>query len=396
MLSNKISSKVTKLNSLICNKLSRTNNNINSNIISRLPTTASLIKYHNSNTFSTNTNNNEIPRFVKIVEVGPRDGLQNEKKIVPTSDKIKFITKLAQSGIPTIEITSFVSSKWIPQLSDAEIVVETIKSNIDDPFKKDDNYHSDNINDDDDFGIGTRMRKTTFNVLVPNLYGTKAAIKCGTDEISIFTSASETFSKKNINCTINESFDRFEDVALLAKEYNIPIRGYISCTLGCPYEGDNINVCDVGFVAERLLELGCYEISLADTIGVGTPNKVIDLLDEVQKIVPTDRIAVHFHDTYGQALANIYAALTKGISTIDSSVSGLGGCPYAIGASGNVATEDVVYMLNGMDIRTGIDLNKLIHAGEFICNVLQCETRSNVAKALLQKEINERCRCYNT
>ncbi|CAN5360080.1 hydroxymethylglutaryl-CoA lyase [soil metagenome] len=295
----------------------------------------------------------KLPKHVKIVEVGPRDGLQNEKKVVPTAIKIEFINRLSATGLNTIEATSFVSAKRIPQLADNTPVLEGIE----------------------------RKMAVSYPVLVPNLQGFNTALAAGAEDIAVFAGASETFSQKNIHCSIEESLLRFAEVIQAAKPHHIKVRGYLSCALGCPYEGE-INPQTVAMIAEKLFHLGCYEISLGDTIGVSTPGKVIALLQAVSEKVPVNHLAVHFHDTYGQALANIFAALEYGIHVIDSSVSGLGGCPYAVGASGNVATEDVLYMLNGLDIQTGVDLRKVIDAGTFISNFLQRPSGSKVAIAL--------------
>ncbi len=290
--------------------------------------------------------------MLKIVEVGLRDGLQHESQIVPTRIKLALIQRLADAGLSVIEATSFVSPKWIPQLADHTELLRAIEQN--------EGVH--------------------YPVLVPNLQGFEAAILAGAKEISIFTAVSETFCNKNINCSIEESFARFEPVMFAAKQQNTSVRGYVSCVLGCPYEGE-IALSVVASVAERLFEMGCQEISLGDTIGIGTPSKAKAMVNAVAKKVPLQNLAVHFHDTYGQALANIYAVIELGIQTIDSSIAGLGGCPYAKGAGGNVATEDVVYMLNGMGIKTGVNLEKLIAAGQFICEYLQQTTRSKVALA---------------
>lgn len=294
----------------------------------------------------------KLPKFVKMVEVGPRDGLQNEPKIVPTAIKIDFINKLSQTGLSVIETTSFVSAKWIPQLSDNYHVLTGITQNPD----------------------------VTYPVLVPNMQGFSAALSAGATEIAIFGAASETFSQKNINCSIAESLQRFATVIHAAKKNHIKVRGYVSCVLGCPYEGE-IKPAAVANVATQLFELGCYEISLGDTIGVGTPLKAQQLIDEVAKTIPRQFLAAHFHDTYGQALANLMAVLEKGVSIIDSSVAGLGGCPYAKGATGNVASEDVLYMLNGLGINTGVDLSALIAVGNFISDYLGRPTRSKTAQA---------------
>jgi len=297
-----------------------------------------------------------LPQQVKIVEVSPRDGLQNENKFLSSAIKIKFINKLSETGLRVIEAGSFVSPKWIPQMSDSGEVLKNLK-------------HKPGV---------------SYPVLVPNLKGFESALAAGAKEIAIFTAASETFTKRNINCTIAESIERFDDVMIAAKKHHIFVRGYISCALGCPYEGE-IKPEAVALIAETLLARGCYEISLGDTIGVGTPGKAQALFDVVTTRVPREYLAAHFHDTYGQALANIFAVLERGIATFDSSVAGLGGCPYAKGAAGNVATEDVVYMLNGLGIHTGIDLEKLTHAGKFICDELGRSNYSKVALATLTK-----------
>ncbi|KAM9365832.1 3-hydroxy-3-methylglutaryl-CoA lyase, cytoplasmic [Pholidichthys leucotaenia] len=294
----------------------------------------------------------EYPKFVKIVEVGPRDGLQNEKEIVPTGVKIQLIDMLSETGLPVIEATSFVSSKWVPQMADHTDVLRGIQ----------------------------RAPHVRYPALTPNMQGFQDAVAAGATEVAVFGSASETFSKKNINCTIDESMLRFEEVINAAKERQIPVRGYVSCALGCPHEGP-IEPSKVVEVAKRLYQMGCYEISLGDTTGVGTPGSMFKMLQRVMKEVPITALAVHCHDTYGQALPNILAALQMGVSVVDSAVAGLGGCPYALGSSGNVATEDVLYMLHGMGIETGVNLAKVAEAGSFICNALHRKTSSKVAQA---------------
>jgi isopropylmalate/homocitrate/citramalate synthase len=297
-----------------------------------------------------------LPRKVNIVEVGPRDGLQNESKQVPTDIKLELIRRLSEAGHSRIEATSFVSPKWIPQMADAADVMIGIKG----------------------------INGPEFSVLTPNLRGFENALTSGATEIEIFGAASESFSQKNINCAIEESLEKFKVVAYAAKANNVKIRGSVSCCLGCPYEGD-IAIEKVVAVVKALYDMGCYEVAISDTIGVGTPEKVKAVINAVKAVVPIKHLAVHFHDTYGQALANIYAALQCGISTIDSSVAGLGGCPYAKGAAGNVATDDVVFMLNGLGIETGIDLDKLIHAGHYIMNFLGRAPTSKVSLAALLK-----------
>lgn len=293
-----------------------------------------------------------LPQSVKIVEVGPRDGLQNEKEIVTTAVKVEFINSLSECGYQTVEATSFVSPKWVPQMADHAEVFPAIQ----------------------------KKAGVSYPVLIPNLQGLTAALEVGVKEIAVFTAASETFNKKNINCTIDESFERFAPIMEIAKKENIRVRGYVSCVLGCPYEGE-IKPAAVAAVAKRLFESGCYEISLGDTIGVGTPLKTQTMINAVAQQVPIKHLAGHFHDTYGQSLANILAALQLGVHVFDSSVAGLGGCPYARGATGNVATEDVLYLLNGLGIKTGIDLDKVISVGTFICQQLNKPTRSKVAAA---------------
>lgn len=295
-----------------------------------------------------------IPPSVRIVEVGPRDGLQNEKQVVPTETKIEFIHRLADTGLKTIEATAFVSPKWVPQMADHAEVLRAL------PHDK----------------------AITYPVLVPNMRGFEAAVAAGATEVAVFAAASETFSQRNINCSIAESLERFAPIFAAARAANIRIRGYVSCVLGCPYEGE-VQATRVAEVAAALFDGGCYEISLGDTIGVGTPNRTADLIGTVAQRVPAAHLAGHFHDTYGQALANIYASLLAGVRVFDASVSGLGGCPYAPGAAGNVATEDLLYMLNGMGIETGVDLDRLVAAGAFICAKLGRETQSHVARARL-------------
>ena len=293
-----------------------------------------------------------LPGFVKIVEVGPRDGLQIERQIVPTEVKTELIDRLAATGLTAIEATSFVSPKWVPQMADNARVMAGI----------------------------TRRPGVTYQVLVPNLTGLEAAVAAGATEVSLFGSASETFSQRNINCSIAESLERFAQVTSAARKKGIRVRGAVSCALGCPYEGE-IAPAAVADLAERMLALGCYEIFLADTIGVGTPGKAQAMVDAVAQKVPRKKLAVHFHDTYGQALANILAVLQRGISVIDSSVAGLGGCPYAIGAAGNVASEDLLYMLNGLGIETGVNLDALVDAGNYISEILGRPSGSRVARA---------------
>ena len=296
-----------------------------------------------------------FPKKIKLIEVGPRDGLQNEIVNVPTNIKIQFINQLSETGLTTIEAGSLVSPKWIPQMADSATVFQSINKNP----------------------------AIAYPLLVPNNKGLETALAIGAKEIAIFASASETFSQKNINCSIAESLNRFSEVTTLAKKHHIKIRAYISCVLGCPYEGE-IKSEAVALLAENLINMGCYEISLGDTIGIGTPFKAQRLIETVSRKIPVKQLAVHFHDTYGQALANIFATLEKGIAAIDSSVAGLGGCPYAKGAAGNVATEDVVYMLNGMGIASDVDLSKLIEAGQFICRYLNRKPQSKVSLAKVQ------------
>ena len=297
-----------------------------------------------------------LPKKVRIVEVGPRDGLQNEKMAVPTQVKLELIGRLADAGLPAVEATAFVSPKWIPQMADHTEVLEGIR----------------------------RKPGVSYPVLTPNLKGFEAARAAGATEVAVFGAASESFSRKNINCTIAESLERFRPVTDAARQAGIKVRGYISCVLGCPYEGE-IAPAKVAEVARALHDMGCYEISLGDTIGVGTPGKTQAMIEACAGQVPIARLAGHYHDTYGQALANIYASLEMGVATFDSSVAGLGGCPYAKGASGNVATEDVVYMLNGLGIETGIDLDKVVDIGRWICGVIGKEPASKAAKALAAK-----------
>ena len=291
-----------------------------------------------------------IPKKIQIVEVGPRDGLQNEKDWVPTKTKISLIEKLADAGLTKIEVTSFVSPKWVPQLKDAHQVYTGIK----------------------------RVPCVSYPVLTPNMKGFQRALDADAKEIAIFCAASEAFSQKNTNCSIEESINRFRPVLEEAKKNNILVRGYISCVLGCPYQG-NVPVEDVVNLAAKMTEMGCYQISLGDTIGAGTPIQAKIVVQKVLEKVPVSKLALHFHDTRGQALANIYACLELGVSVIDASVAGLGGCPYAKGATGNVSTEDVVFMLNGMNIETGIDLNKLIDTGRFISAFLGRIPQSRVS-----------------
>jgi hydroxymethylglutaryl-CoA lyase len=292
-----------------------------------------------------------FPKFARIVEVGPRDGLQNETSLVSTEVKVALIERLAEAGLKTIEAGSFVSPKWVPLMADSAEVFQ-------------------------------RMRKAegvTYPVLVPNEKGLDAAMAVGAAEVAVFAAASEAFSQKNINCNIEESLRRFEPVLAKSSANGIKVRGYVSCVLGCPYQGA-VPASDVTKVAQRLIEMGCYEVSLGDTIGVGTPLNARKMVEAVMTSVPPDRLALHFHDTYGQALANIYACLDSGIGVFDASVGGLGGCPYAKGASGNVATEDLVYMLAGVGIETGVDLAKIVEVSLFATLSLGRDPMSHLAK----------------
>jgi hydroxymethylglutaryl-CoA lyase len=289
---------------------------------------------------------------VRIVEVGARDGLQNEKTIIPAAAKIELIDRLSDTGLRTIEATSFVSPKWVPQLADAAEVYAGI----------------------------AKKPGVSYPVLVPNEQGYERARAVDATEIAVFTAASEAFNRKNINASIDESIARFEPVIARAKADGVKVRGYVSTVLGCPYQGE-VPLADVVRVAKRLHDLGCYEVSLGDTIGIGTPGKARAMLKAVAQEVPMNALAVHFHDTYGQALANILACLEEGVAVVDSSVSGTGGCPYAKGASGNVASEDVVYMLHGLGISTGIDLDKLVATGAWLATQLHKDTASRVTRA---------------
>ena len=294
-----------------------------------------------------------LPERVKIVEVGPRDGLQNEPHKVPTRVRIELIERLVQAGLTVVEAGAFVSALWVPQMSATDEVLTGIR----------------------------RKAGVSYPVLVPNMRGFQAALAASADEIAVFAAASEQFSRSNINCSIDESLARYAEVLAAARQQGIRVRGYVSCALGCPYQGE-IAAPSVARVAAELYAMGCYEISLGDTIGVGTPRRAQRMLEAVAQDVPLPRLAAHFHDTYGQALANLFALLEMGLSNIDSAVAGLGGCPYAPGASGNVATEDVIYLLDGLGIATGVDLQRLAAAGRWICKRLGRRSGSKVAQAL--------------
>jgi hydroxymethylglutaryl-CoA lyase len=297
-----------------------------------------------------------LPHSVRIIEVGPRDGLQNEKQPVSTADKLELIHRLQDAGVSIIEATAFVSPKWVPQMADNAAVMAGLR----------------------------RKPGVVYPVLVPNMKGLEGAIAAGADEAVVFGAATESFSKRNTNCSIDEGLARFAEVAEAAIARGMRVRGDISVCLGCPYEGE-VNPAAVVRVARALDAMGCYEITICDTIGTGTAGKTRAVFEAVAKHIPVTRLAGHFHDTYGQAIANIYAALECGVASFDSSVAGLGGCPYAKGATGNVATEDVLYLLDGLGIETGIDMAKLIDAGEFICGALNRPTLSRAAKAIRAK-----------
>lgn len=293
-----------------------------------------------------------MPQSVRIVEVGPRDGLQNESGLIATEIKVELIERLAGCGLRHIEAASFVSPKWVPQMGDAAEVMAGI----------------------------SRKSGVRYASLTPNLRGLEGALLANVDEVAVFGAASESFTRKNINCSISESLERYASVVDEARKHGVPVRGYVSTVLGCPYEGD-IQPEQVATVAKALYDMGCYEISLGDTIGVGTPLKAKRMLEAVTRHVPVEHLAAHFHDTYGQALANLYAVLEEGVAIVDSSVGGLGGCPYASGASGNVATEDVVYLLNGLGIESGVTLESLVAVGNWICGQMNRSNGSKVAQA---------------
>ena len=293
-----------------------------------------------------------LPKQVRLVEVGPRDGLQNEKQPISVADKVRLVDDLTAAGLSYVEVGSFVAPKWVPQMAGSAEVFAGIE----------------------------QRPGVTYAALTPNMKGFEAALAAGVKEVAVFAAASEAFSQKNINCSIGESLERFLPLMDAANQHGIRVRGYVSCVLGCPYEGD-VDPLQVARVARDLFAMGCYEVSLGDTIGTGTAGATRRLIETVAQYVPRERLAGHFHDTYGQALANIYASLLEGISVFDSSVAGLGGCPYAKGASGNVASEDVLYLLNGLGIQTGIDLDLLVQAGARICSVLGKDNGSRVARA---------------
>ena len=305
-----------------------------------------------------------LPESVKIVEVGPRDGLQNEAAAVPTEIKVELIERLTAAGLPAIEATSFVSPKWVPQMGDNAELLPRV--------------------------LAAAAPGVAYPVLTPNLKGFEAALAAGAREVAVFGAASESFSQKNINCSIAESLERFRPVTDAAHAAGVRVRGYVSCVVGCPYEGA-VAPQAVADVAATLLEMGCYEVSLGDTIGVGTPAGIRRMLEAVAKRVPVDKLAGHYHDTYGMAVANVFASLEMGVAVFDASVGGLGGCPYAAGASGNVATEDVVWLMNGLGIDTGIDLEALVDTAAWISAQLGREPASRVARAVLAKRAKTAC-----
>ncbi len=298
------------------------------------------------------------PSYVNLVEVGPRDGLQNEKQNIPTATKLELIRRLEASGLQHIEAAAFVSPKWVPQMADHSELMREVMRN--------------------------KKPGVSYPVLVPNLKGLEAALAAGVEEIAIFTAASEAFAQKNINCSIAESLERFPPVIAAAKAAGVKVRGYVSCVLGCPYQGA-VAPLAVAEVAHALYDMGCYEVSLGDTIGVGTPASTLAMLEAVAKRIPLKFLAGHFHDTYGMAIANIHTALEFGISTFDSSIAGLGGCPYAAGATGNVATEDVVYLLNGLGIECGVNLDSLVETAAWISAELGRSPAARVSRAMLAK-----------
>ena len=295
----------------------------------------------------------KYPAAVRLVEVGPRDGLQNEAAMVPTDVKVELIERLADAGLPAVEATSFVSPKWVPQMGDAAEVMARIR----------------------------RKPGVSYPVLVPNMKGLEAAIAARAEEVAVFAAATESFSRKNINCSIDESIDRFAPVCETALAKGLRVRGYVSVVVGCPYEGD-VDPQAVAHVAKRLFDLGCYEVSLGDTTGMGTAARTQRMIEAVARQVPVEKLGGHFHDTFGQALGNILASMDLGVATFDCSVAGLGGCPYSPGATGNVATEDVLYLLDGLGVKTGVDMTKLAQAGEFICQAIDRPNASRAGRAL--------------
>jgi hydroxymethylglutaryl-CoA lyase len=299
-----------------------------------------------------------FPKSVRIVEVGARDGLQNQPNPVPTHVKVELIERLIGTGVKHIEAGAFVSPKWVPLMADSDQVLAQIK----------------------------RQPDVIYSVLTPNVQGMEAALASGANEVAVFIAASESFSQKNTNCSIDEALARALPIIEMAKAQQVRVRGYISCVLGCPYEGPDVDPVRVATLTEQLVDMGCFEVSLGDTIGTGTPIKARQLLDVISERVAVERLAAHFHNTYGQALANLFAVLERGVAVIDSSVAGLGGCPYARGASGNVATEDVLYMLQGLGIETGISLAKMVETAAFISQAIGVPINSNTATALLRQQ----------
>ena len=300
----------------------------------------------------------QFPEKVRIVEVGARDGLQNQPNLVSTATKVSLIERLTDAGIKHLEAGSFVSPKWVPMMQDSAAVLQQIR----------------------------RRPDVVYSALTPNLKGVSAALAAGVNEVAIFIAATESFSQKNTNCSIDEAIARAMPVIALAQSNSVRVRGYISCVLGCPFEGRDIDPEKVAMLTERLIDMGCFEVSMGDTIGTGTPNKAQYLIDVITQRVNVNQLAAHFHNTYGQALANLYAVLERGVSVIDSSVAGLGGCPYAKGATGNVATEDVLYMLHGMGIQTGIYLDKMVSSAQFISQAIQAPIDSNTTNAYLKRQ----------
>ena len=320
-------------------------------LFSSIHTVASRLSSSNASSPGTSI----LPQSVRIVEVGPRDGLQNETTLIPTEQKIEMINLLSRSGLKTIETTSFVSPKRVPQMADASQVLEGIH----------------------------KQQGLSYPVLTPNMRGFEAALAAGAKEVAIFTSASNIFNKKNLNCSIDESLVAFDDIMTLAKDESIQVRGYVSVVVGCPYSGD-VSPDFAASIAKEMYSKGCYEISLGDTIGIGTPADIISLLESCKTHIPISKLAVHLHDTYGQGVANVYAALMCGVSVIDAAVAGLGGCPFAPGATGNIATEDVVYLLQGLGIDSGIDMDRLLEVNRYVTHTMGLQNSSRCARALLQ------------